>query len=493
MKRLLASFCALCLVIPQAMPFLPAQAQQLVLDPGFDPNRILQDEDIFNVTGMTYSQMVQFMRTRGPLADTMLTDIDGVKKPASQIIWRVTTSYKLNPKYLLALIQKEQSLVEDPDPIQKQFDWAAGYGVCDNCSKDDPSIQDFKGFASQLEWAAKQHREKYLMQILGNGQTRAGKAAGKTMTVDGMSVTPTNNATAMLYSYTPHLHGNLNLWRIWRRWFSLSYPDGSIVRGTPSGKAYLIRLGQKRAFESRAVLESLVDPNKILTASDTDLSAYLDGPSIQFPKFALLKDPKGKMWLLTEGGRRQIVDMKAFRKFDFNEDELIDVTEEDLTDYDIEAPITVKTEFPQGKVLQDKTTKTYWYVEDQTRHLIPSSVFLSLYFQGRVIKPVTPTKLATYTVGEPYQLHDSELVRGVKQTSVYVVENGKLRPIPSAEVFETIGWKWKNVVTVADKVLADYPIGDMIALESALAVNASATPTPTSTSPLTSTSTLSKL
>ncbi len=443
---------------------IPAQAQTLVLDDGFDPNWVLQDNDIFDVNGMSYERLVQFMRSHGPLADTILPDIDGIKKTAAEIIWRVARSYKLNPKYLLALIQKEQSLVEDPHPTQKQFDWAAGYAICDNCSKDDPSVQEFKGFASQLEWAA--------------------KAAGKTMTIDGMSVTPTNNATAMLYSYTPHLHGNLNLWRIWRRWFSLSYPDGTIVKGLPSGTTYLIRLGQKRAFASRAVLESLVDPNKVLTASDTDLSAYATGSKIQFPKFALLKDPKGKMWLLTEDARRQIVDTKTFQKFGFNEDELIDVTNDDLEDYPVGAPITIKTEFPQGKVLQDKVNKTYWYVEENTRRLIPSPVFLPLYFQGRVIKSVTPTKLATYTIGEPYQFHDSELVRGVKKSAVYVIENGKRRPIPSSDVFESIGWKWKNVVTVADAVLADYPIGETVAIESPVpqpATPTAVTPTPTST------------
>lgn len=465
MKRLLVSLCAICLIIPQAIPVFPVHAQTLVLDAGFDPNWILQDTDIFGLNGMNYEHLVQFMRSRGPLADTIVTDIDGAKKTAAEVIWRVATSYKLNPKYLLALLQKEQSLVEDSHPTQKQLDWATGYAICDACGKNDPEVQEFKGFASQLEWAAKQHREKYLMQILGNGQTRAGKAAGKTMTVDGMSVTPTNNATAILYSYTPHLQGNLNLWKIWQRWFSLSYPDGTLVKGMPSGTTYLIRLGQKRAFASRAVLESLVDSNKVLTASDTDLSGYTTGLKIQFPKFALLKDPKGKMWLLTDDARREIVDTKAFQKFGFNEDELIDVTTTDIADYPVGAPITVKTEFPQGKILQDKVSKAYWYVEEDTRRLIPSPVFLSLYFQGRIIKRVTPAKLATYTIAEPYRFHDSELVRGVKQTAVYVIENEMRRPIPSGEVFEAIGWKWKNVVTVADAVIADYPLGETIGLE----------------------------
>lgn len=467
MRRLQKTIAGLSLFLALCQPFyvLPAAAQALDLDPGFDPNRILEDEDIFDANGMSYDRMVAFLRSKGTLADYRTPDIDGVPKTVPEIIWRVSNSYKINPKYLLVLIQKEQSLVEDPDPTQRQFDWAAGYGVCDSCAKNDPAIQEFKGFASQIEWAAKQHREKYLMQILGNGQTRAGKAQGKPINIDGEVVTPVNNATAMLYSYTPHLHGNLNLWRIWRRWFTVKFPEGTVARGEPSGKTYLIRLGQKRAFESRYVLESMVDPNKIVETSDTELSVYPDGPKIQFPKFALLEDPKGRIWLLTDQGRRQIVDMATFRRFGFNEDEIIEVADADLAEYPILKAIDHKTEFPQGKVMQDKASKALWYVDDDTKRALPDKVFLKLYFRGRVIKQVTAKTLDKYRTGEPYRFSDAELVRGLKDSAVYVVQDKALRPIPSAEVFEALGWKWSNVVVVADKVLADYPKGEPFTLE----------------------------
>lgn len=457
----------LCLALAILQPFCvsPATAQSIALDPGFDPNRVLEDDDIFDVGGMSYDRLVAFLRSKGTLADYRTPDIDGIPKTGAEIIWRVANSYKINPKYLIALIQKEQSLVEDPDPSQRQFDWAAGYGVCDSCSKDDPAIQDFKGFAAQLEWAAKQHREKYLMQILGNGQTRAGKAPGKPISIDGQIVTPVNNATAMLYSYTPHLHGNLNLWRIWRRWFSVKFPEGTVARGQPSGKTYLIRLGQKRAFESRYVLESMVDPNKIVETSDTELSLYPDGPKIQFPKFALLQDPKGRIWLLADQGRRQIADMATFRRFGFNEDEIIEVADADLAEYPILKAIDAKTEFPQGKVMQDKTTKALWYVDDNVKRLLPDKVFLKLYFRGRIVKQVTSKTLDKYKTGEPYRFQDAELVRGAKDPAVFVVQDQALRPIPSADVFEELGWKWSNVVVVPDKILSSYPKGKPFSLE----------------------------
>jgi len=445
-----------------------AQAQTVPLDPGFDPNHILEDSDIFDVTGMSYDRLVSFLRSKGTLADATQTDIDGVVKPVPQIIWRVSQSYKINPKYLLALMQKEQSLIEDSSPSQRQFDWATGYGVCDDCSKDDPAIQNFKGFAPQLEWSAKQYREKYLLRLLGGGTTIGGDKPGKTISVDGISVTPTNNATAMLYTYTPHIHGNLNLWRIWQRWFSLTYPDGTVVQGKPSGKTYLIRNGQKRAFASPVVMQTMVDPTKIITVSDTQLAAYPDGGVIKFPQFSLLKDEKGKIWLLTNDGLRYISNMDAFHKFGFNEDEIVDVSSTDLAGYPIVDPaITVNTQFPTGVVLQDKSTKQYWYVEDSIRHLLPDKIFLALYFQGRNVKQLTTQQIGTYKQGETYTLHDGELVRGKTLPAVYVSEAGVLHPILNADTFESIGWSWSSVVTISDAAIKNYTVGDPFTVQSA--------------------------
>ncbi len=450
----------------QSFLILPVQAEELIVDTGFNPNQILQDEDIFDVNGMTFDRLVNFLRAKGTLADYQTTDIDGVLKTAPEIIWRIAHTYKINPKYLLALLQKEQSLIEDPAPSQNQYDWATGFAVCDNCRKDDPDIQEFKGFASQLEWAAKQHREKYLFQLLVNGQTLAGKAPGKVINVDGEVIVPSNKATAMLYSYTPHLRGNLNLWKIWRRWFNLKFPDGSLVQAKNTGKIFLIRNGEKRAFASRSVMESLVEPAKAIQTSETELSSYPEGETIKFSKYALLRDSDGKIWLLTGKERRHIENMEAFRKFDFNEDEVEEAESSDLAEYPIGLKITTKTEFPQGMVMQDKTSRLYWYIENSIRHKLPDKVFLTLYFKGRTVKQTAAKKLESYEEGEPYQLHDGELVRSQNHPAVYIKENGYLRAIPSAEVFETMGWKWTNVVTVPDLVLKSYSVGDVFNLES---------------------------
>jgi len=429
---------------------------------GFNPNLILSDNDIFDVNGMSYDYLTNFARSKGALADLLVKDTDGTMKPAVDVVWRVANTYKMNPKYLLALLQKEQSLVEAANPTERQLDWAMGYGVCDSCSKDDPDIQEFKGFANQVEWASRQHREKYLMQLLTYGKTIAGKGMGITMDVDGITVTPQNQATAMLYSYTPHIHGNLNLWKIWQRWFSLAYPNGTVVRVLPGEDTYLIQNGQKRKFTSAAVLLSMTEPNKIIEANETDLSSYPTGEPVRFPKFALLKDTSGTIYLNASDGKRRIANMETFRQFGFSEDDIIDATAEELAELPEAAPINEQTVFPQGALVKASESPAVYYVENNKKYALQDEVFLKVYFTRRPIVSVPQLTIDTYGDGGVYRFQDGELVKG-SGSDVFVIENGELRSIPSENIFLSMGWKWENIITIPDRVLLSYnqaePVG----------------------------------
>jgi hypothetical protein len=433
---------------------------------GFDPNAILDDRDIFDLGTMDLTAVRSFLNQRGALGRMKIVDIDGVEKEPAEIIWRVATSYKVNPKYLLALLQKEQSLVEDTSPTQRQLDWAMGFGVCDSCSKEDPRIQAYKGFANQIEYAAKQHRERYLFQLLGKGTTISGYAPGKLAVVDGQNIKPVNNATAMLYTYTPHIHGNLNLWRIWRRWFSLSFPDGTVAQGKSSKEIYLIRFGQKRLFKSKLAAASIIDPSKIVQVEDSQLTAYPDGTPISFPNYSIVETEDGKRYLIDGNTKRLIVTKEAFRRLGFIEDDVIEAKATELASYEDGRDLTVASQFPTGQ-LATGPDKKLWYVEDGIKREIQHPALINLYFKGRKSKSLTEKQLDTFRTIEPYLLRDGELVSGDKGTTVYVVENSLLRPIQSGTVFEELGWQWRNVIKVPQAVIELHQVGAVVELRSA--------------------------
>ncbi len=169
-------------------------------------------------------------------------------KKASQIIYEKSQKYKISPKVLLVLLQKEQSLVTDTWPLSVQYRTATGYGCPDTA----PCASEYFGLANQLDWAAKMFRAIidnsptwYTPYELGNNYIQYSPDSS----CGGSVVNIENRSTQALYNYTPYqpnkaardagwgtascgAYGNRNFYLYFTEWF------GS-VRGT--NFSYLIQ------------------------------------------------------------------------------------------------------------------------------------------------------------------------------------------------------------------------------------------------------------
>lgn len=173
---------------------------------GFDPSAIISQAAFRDSGSMTVEQIQAFLEEQpGSLARYKAADRNGVMKPASQLIGEAAVAHGINPKVLLVKLQKEQSLLERPNPTQRAYDWALGVGKTDS-----RTISKYRGFGMQV-WSAAQVLDKH-DRI---GATRP----GVTMPIDGSVVVPQNPATYALYKYTPHFRGNMSFWMLYWRYF----------------------------------------------------------------------------------------------------------------------------------------------------------------------------------------------------------------------------------------------------------------------------------
>lgn len=158
------------------------------------------------------------------------------EQTAAEIIAAVGRSCGVNQGVLLALLQKEQSLVGDDAPSERQYRSATGYGCPDTADCD----TDYYGFFSQVYGAAWQFKryadpessfDWYPVGELSAVQYSPDPACG------AAPVLIENAATAGLYYYTPYQpnaaalanlygagdacssYGNRNFWRIFTNWF----------------------------------------------------------------------------------------------------------------------------------------------------------------------------------------------------------------------------------------------------------------------------------
>ncbi len=456
-SSIILAFCSL---------FIFVQTAQAV---GFNPNLVITDNQLENTNTMDESTIQSFLLARGSLGIYATTDIDGKVKTAAQIIDRVAKKYNINPQFLIALLQKEQGLVEGKI-TDKRLNWATGYAVCDNCELGHPLVEKYKGFAKQVEAAADRIRNTYLAQIDTAGKTLTGWGPGITKTASGIKITPINKATAALYTYTPHINGNKLLWSVWERWWGevtqqAEYPDGSLLQANGQNGVWLIQNGQKRPITSMAALISRFDLEKIIAIDESALDNYEQGRAIKYANFSILQGADGTLYLTRSDTRHPFESEEVFKKLGFSPDEIIRAADEDLLQYDLGEKITANAAYPRGALLQNNKTGGVYFVEDGKKSPIWAKEILTSRFSGMDIVPVTPEELEKYETIDPIGFYDGELVGENGKPTIYVVSNGRLRPIPSAEIFLTVGWKWENVVWTNAKALSIHQIDTPITIE----------------------------
>ncbi|MGG7463942.1 hypothetical protein [Plantibacter sp. YIM 135347] len=154
---------------------------------------------------------------------------------AASIIAKVGAACGISQKVLMVMLEKEQSLITDTWPSDRQYRSAMGYGCPDTADCD----TNYYGFFNQVYAAALQFKN-----YAGN-PGRWNHVAGRVNAIrynpdascGSSNVYIENQATAGLYNYTPYqpnasalanlygqgdgcgAYGNRNFWRIYTDWF----------------------------------------------------------------------------------------------------------------------------------------------------------------------------------------------------------------------------------------------------------------------------------
>lgn len=452
MKKILMLMALFAIIFP-----LPSLA--------FNEDYIISDKELEDYNSMTYQEIQSFMLEKDSFL-AYYADFwpeNGTFMSASEIIWRTSQKFKINPQVILTLLEKEQSLLAYQIPSQKRLDWAMGYAVCDNCYLAHPLVAKYRGFAKQVYYAAERMRDTFLADLKKHGRTHTGFGPGISKKVDGKYwITPQNNATALFYTYTPHLNGNKNFYKIWQKWFSnleIVYPDGSLLQNSKTGGIYMIQNGAKRPFVTKTAFSSRYSDEQVIPVGPGLLEKYPNGAPIKFANYSLLEDAGDTFYLVQGDILRPFDSKETFRSLGFSPFELENASAEDIASYKIGTPITQNSAYPTGALLQDKETGGIYWVIEGTKHPIwDKSILVARFSQYKIIQ-VDRAELNKFETGEPVKFTDGALIKGQNDPAVYFVSAGMLRPIPSEDVFLAYNWRWEDIIWTSDKVLSLYENG----------------------------------
>ncbi|MBU1165065.1 hypothetical protein KKA15_05935 [Patescibacteria group bacterium] len=423
----------------------------------FDQNYIISDQELTDYESLSLVDIQNFLEAKqSTLANMSFPNFLGHTKSVAQIIYDASRENQISPKFIITMLQKEQSLIEGKNPTQRNYDWATGYALCDSCNSSDPDLAFFKGFGTQVHFLATIMR-KYIRK-----SSEYNYQVGKTSEVDFYIVTPINQATANLYNYTPHISGNKNFWRIWQDYWDYTYPDGSLLQVVGDSDVWYIHHGIRKRIDSYSVLLSRFDVNKIITVASSDIEIYPKGPDIEFANYSLLRIPTGTVYLLVDDTLRHISSMEVFRTIGYNWDEVENVLESDLKSLEKGDPITMSSVYPTGALLQDNKTGGIFYVADGLKHPIYSKEIWLAKYRNKELTSVSPDELENYLTSSPVKFTDGELIKSMNEPAVYVISEGKRRPIISGDVFESLGYSWRNIIITSPNAVGIHPLGEVI-------------------------------
>jgi len=441
----------------------------LILGPkialAYDFGYALSDTEFVNKDALSLKRIQSFLEGKGSYLATYNLDVNGETLRASDIIYKYTQEYSINPKVILIKLQNEQSLITAKNPTEKALNWAMSYGICDDCSYSDPDIQGYIGFTNQIERSTYQFDrylrfpDSYSIQV-GDVITKYNQQYG-TQTFEVK-----NQATRALGIYTTSLSGITMVKDYINTWFELAYyPNGSLLQDANSGEIYMIQNNKRRLIMSLAALYSNYNPNALITVSPDVLDQYEDGYAIKFVENTLIRSPKGTVYLVTNGEKRGFASGEAFRQFGFNPEEILDVGWGDLAALAESEPITISETFPVGGLLQAKETGAVFYISSEgVVYPIWDKSILKTNFKTRHFISMNLADIKKYQQGNPLKFQDGTLITSPGTTSVYVISNGQKRPFDSAETFTGLGYQWENIVHTTDAVLSLHSTGNFIDL-----------------------------
>ena len=205
------------------------QADDLVpVDGPFDPNMIVDSTAVFTDSYALPEGVQAFLKKTPYKRPSFLATYQSNGVLAADAIQRAADVYQINPLVFLVRAQMEQGLIGQqyypfpPSRVEYVFRCGCSGDVCD------PALG---GFDRQVDCLGRTLRTS-LGQACGAARATAGGwGVGRASnTVDGVSITPANEATAALYQYMPFVNsgaegGNWLFWNLFQKYaLAVAYP-----------------------------------------------------------------------------------------------------------------------------------------------------------------------------------------------------------------------------------------------------------------------------
>ncbi len=400
----------------------------------------------------------------------------GRLRTAAELIWDVSIQSGLNPQVILVTLNKEQGLITSANDynsakLQKALDRAMGF----DCPDAAGCGNLFPGFYYQLFGNYDSTNNRYLgaakslMKSFttsgGRGPavdgvtSRVGQAITLGNTMGGyenilpeQTITLSNNATAALYRYTPHVfNGNYNFWKFFQGWFK--YPNGTLLKLATATDTYIIQNGVKQLVPQFVAQARVLDLSSTITVSPTEYDSYTtDKPLGPFDN-TVVQDTAGIKYVFIDNIRHQASDL-VIKQRGLDASKALSITPSEAVIFDAGSVLPPK----DGTVIRGAVDKSVYLVTDGKIKMYSAYTFAQSKIKAKDIYIVPDVEISSYSKNGFVSPVDGSLVKATNNNTVYYVQNSLKQPI-LGDIFKIRGWSFKSVVAISSDEINALPIG----------------------------------
>ncbi len=484
-------------------------------EPGFNPNKIIDDKVFSNSNTMSASDIQKFLQDKGSiLANTSPDFLAKLREPntsnprtAAQLIYDASKEAGINPQVILVTLNKEQSLITGRqgatgDVLQRALDFSLGFG----CPDSQPCGLIYKGFYNQLFGGVDEGNNSYLgaaKSLMKSFSTPGGRGpyfngaiakVGDAITLPNtlgsyenvqanQSIVLSNSATAALYRYTPHVYnGNYNFWRFFKQWFGSpnsgtdapSTVKGDLIKTSTSGDVYIIQNNRRYKVLPFAAKLADIKISKAEKVSKKVMDGYVNAGLYEISDNNLIKvDDKYYIFI---SNKRRLITEAQIKSLGLNIKNAEKTTEKEASEYTkgpdfvlIDTTPSVPTtptpttpapstgDLREGDVVKSAALQDVYLVTGGKLKLFTYATFVQ-FDAVKSLKTVDASVIAKYPKDGLVLPKPGTLVKAFGSQTVYFYEDGKKKPMDS-EIFRNRGFSFANVFELTNEVIDALPLG----------------------------------
>lgn len=224
----------------------------------------------------------------------------------------------------------------------------------------------------------------------------------------------------------------------------LVHPDGTLLQA--GGPIWLLRDGTLIRVSS-GVLPSAWRGSEVVRVSQRTLDQYSVGHA-GFRTGSLIRSPDRKVWIISDGLRRHIVSGDVLDGLGYDRSVIRNATAGETALHPAGSSVRDASVHPNGTLLKGSSAAVYLIDNGRRRHIPSANVFASQFRRDEIVT-VPDSTVSRYSTGQPVGFRDGTLIR-TPDKKVWIVASAVRRHIPSGAVLNALGYRRDLIRDVRD-------------------------------------------